>query len=197
MQKRDIPLFPLRTVLFPGGELRLRIFEPRYLDMVRQCSREGIPFGVSLILDGEEVGAPALPAAVGTTARIVDFYTLPDGLLGLCVRGEQRFRVRQTRMRDTGLIIGEVEDLAVFEAEPLAPQHGLLAVLLERLLEHVGGPHSDAGKAELDDAHWVGFRLAELLPFEPQERQRLLEMDDACSRLDHILRALPQLQGGD
>jgi Lon protease-like protein len=197
MQKRDIPLFPLRTVLFPGGELRLRIFEPRYLDMVRQCSREGIPFGISLILDGDEVGSPALPAAIGTTARIADFYTSPEGLLGLCVRGEQRFRVRQTRMRDTGLIIGEVEELAVFEPEQLAPQHGLLAVLLERLLEHVGGPHSDAGKAEFDDAHWVGFRLAELLPFESRERQLLLEMDDACSRLDHILVALPQLQGSD
>jgi len=195
MQRRDIPLFPLRTVLFPGGELRLRIFEPRYLDMVRQCSREGIALGVSLILDGEEVGAPALPAAVGTTARIVDFYTLPDGLLGLCVRGEQRFRVRQTRMRDTGLIIGEVEELGAFEAEQLAPQHGLLAVLLERLLEHVGGPHSDAGKAEFDDAHWVGFRLAELLPFEAHQRQRLLELNDACARLDQILDALPQMQG--
>jgi uncharacterized protein len=197
MQKRDIPLFPLRTVLFPGGELRLRIFEPRYLDMVRQCSREGIPFGVSLILAGAEAGAPALPAAVGTTARIVDFYTLPDGLLGLCVRGEQRFRVRQTRLRDTGLIIGEVEQLDGFEPEPVAPQHALLAVLLERLLEHIGGPHSDAGKAEFDDAHWVGFRLAELLPFEQQTRQQLLELNDACARLDRILQTLPLFQSAD
>lgn len=194
MLPKDLPLFPLQTVLFPGGELRLRIFEPRYLDLVRQCSREGQPFGVSLILAGAEAGTPALPAAVGTTARIVDFYTLPDGLLGICCIGEQRFHVRRTRLRDTGLIIGEVEQVVGFEPEPVAPEHGLLAQLLERLLEHVGGPHADAPKAQFDDAHWVGFRLAELLPFEPRERQALLEMDAARARLDRILEALPQFQ---
>lgn len=194
MADRELPLFPLRTVLFPGGELRLRIFEPRYLDLVRECSRKDMPFGVSLILDGLEAGGPALPAAVGTTARIVDFYTLPDGLLGLRCVGESRFRVRQTRMRDTGLIIGEVEALQVFTPEPVPAQHGLLAQLLERLLAHFGGPHGDAGKAELDDAHWVCFRLAEMLPFENEARQALLELDSAEARLDRILAALPQFQ---
>lgn len=190
----DLPLFPLRTVLFPGGELRLRVFEPRYLDLVRQCSRDGSAFGVALILEGVEAGGPALPAAIGTTARIVDFYTLPDGLLGLRCVGEKRFRVRQTRMRDTGLIIGEVEAMHDFAPEPVAPQHGLLAQLLERLLDHFGGPHSDAGKAQFDDAHWVGFRLAEMLPFEDEERQALLELDSAEARLDRILSALPQFE---
>ena len=194
MVARDLPLFPLRTVLFPGGELRLRVFEPRYLDLVRECSRQGSPFGVSLILEGVEAGGPALPAAVGTTARIVDFYTLPDGLLGLRCIGESRFRVRQTRMRDTGLIIGEIESLDVFRPEPVAPQYGLLAQLLERLLAHFGGPHGDAGKAELDDAHWVSFRLAEMLPFENEARQTLLALDSAEERLDRILDALPGFQ---
>ncbi|MBE5317360.1 MAG: LON peptidase substrate-binding domain-containing protein [Xanthomonadales bacterium] len=194
MVARDLPLFPLRTVLFPGGDLRLRVFEPRYLDLVRECSRQGSPFGVSLILEGVEAGGPALPAAVGTTARIVDFYTLPDGLLGLRCIGESRFRVRQTRMRDTGLIIGEIESLEAFKPEPVAPQHGLLAQLLERLLAHFGGPHGDAGKAELDDAHWVSFRLAEMLPFENEARQTLLALDSAEERLDRILDALPGFQ---
>jgi uncharacterized protein len=194
MAARDLPLFPLRTVLFPGGDLRLRVFEPRYLDLVRQCSRDGSPFGVALILEGVEAGGPALPAATGTLARIVDFYTLPDGLLGLRCVGESRFRVRQTRMRDTGLIIGEVESVHDFAAEPVAPQHGLLAQLLERLLDHFGGPHADAGKAQLDDAHWVGFRLAEMLPFTDEARQALLELDSAVDRLDRILDALPQFQ---
>lgn len=194
MAARELPLFPLRTVLFPGGELRLRVFEPRYLDLVRQCSREGSAFGVALILEGVEAGGPALPAATGTTARIVDFYTLPDGLLGLRCVGEKRFRVRQTRMRDTGLIIGEVEAMHDFEPEPVAPQHGLLAQLLERLLDHFGGPHGDAGKAQFDDAHWVGFRLAEMLPFEDEQRQALLELDSAEARLDRILSALPQFE---
>ncbi len=194
MAAHDLPLFPLRSVLFPGGDLRLRVFEPRYLDLVRQCSRDGTPFGVALILEGLEAGGPALPAAVGTTARIVDFYTLPDGLLGLRCVGESRFRVRQTRMRDTGLIIGEVESIHDFEPEPVAPQHGLLAQLLERLLDHFGGPHGDAGKAQLDDAHWVGFRLAEMLPFENEDRQALLELDSAEERLDRILTALPRFE---
>ena len=194
MAKRDLPLFPLSMVLFPGAELRLRIFEPRYLDLIKQCSRDNTPFGVSLILAGAEAGSPALPAAVGTMARIVDFYTLPDGLLGICCRGEQRFRVRQTRLRDTGLIIGELEQSTLFEPEPVPAQYGLLAQLLERLLEHVGGPYADASKAQLDDAHWVSFRLAELLPFEPREQQALLEMDEASERLDRILEALPQFQ---
>lgn len=195
MAPRDLPLFPLRTVLFPGAELRLRIFEPRYLDLVRQCSREGSPFGVSLILEGDEAGGPALPAAVGTTARIVDFYTLPDGLLGICCVGEERFRVRQTRMRDNGLIIGEVEQRQRFQAEPVPAQFGLLAQLLERLVEHVGGPYADAAKAQFDDAHWVSFRLAELLPFDAHTRQSLLELDCASERLQQILAALPQFQG--
>ena len=79
----DLPLFPLNAVLFPGGELALRIFEPRYLDLVRECTRQERPFGVCLILDGAEAGAPAMPAAVGTLARIVDFEARTDGLLGI------------------------------------------------------------------------------------------------------------------
>jgi len=91
----DIPLFPLNTVLFPGGPLSLRIFEPRYLDLVRDCTRNGSGFGVCLILQGREAGEPAVPAAVGTFARIVDFYTLSDGLLGIRAEGGERFRVER------------------------------------------------------------------------------------------------------
>jgi len=89
----DIPLFPLNTVLFPGGLLSLRVFERRYLDLVRDCARNGGGFGVCLILQGREVGEAAVPAAIGTLAHIVDFYTQPDGLLGICVNGGRRFHV--------------------------------------------------------------------------------------------------------
>lgn len=189
----DLPLFPLHHVLFPGGELVLRVFEPRYLDLVRECSSQGCPFGVSLILEGGETGTPALPAAVGSTARIVDFFNHPDGLLGIRVLGEQRFRVRRTRMRDNGLIIGEVEWLEHCEPQPLQPQHGLLSMLLQRLLEHFGGPHASADKAHFDDAQWVGFRLAELLPLEDEKRQSLLQLDNPDARLDLLLQELPKL----
>ena len=92
----DIPLFPLNAVLFPGGTLSLRIFEPRYLDLVRDCTRSNSGFGVCLILAGREAGEPATPAAVGTLAHIEDFYSLPDGLLGIRARGSRRFRAARS-----------------------------------------------------------------------------------------------------
>lgn len=190
----ELPLFPLRAVLFPGGELQLRVFEPRYLDMVKQCGRSGSGFGVCLILDGEETGHPATPAAFGTLARIVDFHAGADGLLGLRVRGESRFHVRRTRVRDNGLIVAEVEDLAEPAPHPVAAEHGLLATLLERLIEHFGGPHAQAERACYDDAAWVGYRLAEILPFSPTERQELLQCDSHYLRLDRIVQHLPRFQ---
>jgi Lon protease-like protein len=190
----ELPLFPLRTVLFPGGELRLRIFEARYLDMVKQCGRTGSGFGVCLILDGDEVGRPATPAAFGTLARIVDFHADDDGLLGLQVRGECRFHALRTRVRDNGLIVAEIERLPELPPHPVEPEHGLLATLLERLIERFGGPHAKAERACYDDAAWVGYRLAEILPFNPAERQELLQCGSDHARLDRIVRRLPQFQ---
>ena len=114
-----LPIFPLNTVLFPGGALSLRIFERRYLDLVRDCARDGAGFGVCLILEGREAGEPALPAAVGTLARIVDFSTTPDGLLGIRALGTQRFRLARSRVRDNGAAHGEVEPWP--EVEPFCP----------------------------------------------------------------------------
>jgi Lon protease-like protein len=190
----ELPLFPLRTVLFPGGELQLRVFEPRYLDMVKHCGRSGSGFGICLILDGEEVGRPATPAAFGTLAQIVDFHADDGGLLGLKVRGECRFHVRRSRVRDNGLIVAEVERLPEPPPHPVAAEHGLLATLLERLIERFGGPHAQAERACYDDAAWVGYRLGEMLPFSPAERQELLQCGDDHARLECIVRRLPQFQ---
>jgi hypothetical protein len=104
-----LPLFPLHTVLVPGGTLVLRVFETRYLDMVRECGRNGSGFGVCLILAGQEAGLPATPASVGTEARIEDFGSTEAGLLTLRVRGGRRFRVLQTEVRPNGLIEAEVQ----------------------------------------------------------------------------------------
>jgi uncharacterized protein len=197
MRDDELPLFPLSSVLFPGGELRLRIFEPRYTELVRWCTREQRPFGVCLILDGNEAGAPATPAAFGTSARIADFYTLPDGLLGISASGEQRFHVRRTKVRDNGLIVAEIDRVAAAPTEAVRPEHGLLVVLLDHLLEQIGGPHAQAARPLFDQAEWVGFRLAELLPIEPAERQRLLQCEDQHARLDLILRCLPDLQSAN
>ena len=190
MREDELLLFPLHSVLFPGGALRLRIFEPRYTELVRCCTREQRPFGVCLILDGSEAGSPATPAAFGTTARIDDFYTLPDGLLGISASGERRFHVRRTRVRDNGLIVAEVEALEAPPTEPVRPEHGLLVTLLDHLLEQLGGPHAQAPRPCFDQADWVGFRLAELLPLRPDERQGLLQCADPHERLDRIVRSL-------
>lgn len=194
MKHDDIPLFPLSSVLFPGGPLGLRIFEPRYLEMVRDCARDDACFGVCLLLKGQKAGAPALPAAVGTLARITDFYTLPDGLLGIGAEGGQRFRVLNTRVRDNGLVHGTVRywpDEPVLE---VPSEFGLLSTILERLIQQSGNPYRDTPREHYDDAAWVGFRLAELLPLMAAERQHLLELTDPLERLRALRDALPRFQ---
>lgn len=190
----DLPLFPLSTVLFPGGRLDLRIFERRYLDLIRDCTRTGSPFGVCLIVRGDEAGAPALPAAFGTTARIEDFSTLPDGLLGIVARGERRFHVDRTRIRDNGLIVARVALQDPEPALPVPPEYGVLVTILSRFAEQVGGELGDAPQAKYDDAAWVAYRLAELLPLENEERQQLLQEAAPAARLSLLSHWLPRFQ---
>lgn len=195
-----LPLFPLRTVLLPGARLRLRIFEPRYLDMVRDCARRGTGFGVCALLAGAEAGpGPVMPAAFGTEARLVDFETTPDGLLGITVEGARRFHVAgEVKVRDNGLLVGEVQwREAPPGVVPLRPEHGLLSLLLARILEQVGGLHDKAPAMLLDCAEWVGWRLAELLPLELDARQALLQEDDPHARMERLLALVSDLPRGD
>lgn len=187
-----LPLFPLKTVLVPGAALGLRIFEPRYLDMVRDCSRQGCGFGVCMILDGDEAGAPATPAAFGCEALIEDFGSTAEGLLSLRVRGRTRFHVVRTRVRDNGLVIGEIEwrQDAAAGSTRLSPEHALLAELLRRIMEQVGGEYAPPAPALFEDAPWVGWRLAELLPLTDTQRQRLLQIDDPHARLQRLLDSI-------
>lgn len=190
-----LPLFPLHAVLVPGARLDLRIFEPRYLDMVRDCGRSGGGFGVCLILGGEETGAPATPAAWGTEAQIEDFGTTPEGLLSLRVRGQRRFQVLRTRVRDNGLVVGDVafhDDAAGGGALRLRPEHALLAELLRRILMQVGGEHADPAPGLFEQAPWVGWRLAELLPLSLPQRQALLQLDDPHARLQRLLDGIAE-----
>lgn len=194
MQASEIPLFPLSAVLFPGAELQLRVFEQRYLSMLSECSRSDSGFGVSLILAGHEVGAPALPAAVGTYARVTDFDSLGDGILAIRVQGQQRFQVLSSRVRDDGLIRARVEFWDDEPEQALPAEFGLLSTILERLIEQLGGPWRNADHACFDDAGWVGLRLAELLPLPLHERQQLLEHTDALARLNDLRDLLPRFQ---
>ncbi|ABI55956.1 LON peptidase substrate-binding domain-containing protein [Alkalilimnicola ehrlichii MLHE-1] len=188
-----LPLFPLQTVLFPGGPLVLRLFEPRYLDMVARCLREDRGFGVCRIVDGRETGAPAIPDPVGTLARIIDWEKRSDGLLGITVRGERRFRIVSRHVERDGLQQAEVEWLPQPPPRPIPPVHGPLAALLERILQQVRGPWAELPR-DFDDAEWVSCRLAELLPIPPEDRQQLLELDDPVERLAVLHNALRQTE---
>jgi Lon protease-like protein len=190
----ELPLFPLSSVLFPGGSLGLRIFEPRYLELIKRCGRSGEGFGVCLILEGREAGAPAIPAALGTEAAIVDFAMTDDGLLGITVEGRRRFHVERTRVRADGLIIADVRWLPETAIEPVRAEHALLGVLLARILDKAGVEHDGVGKGRLAEAGFVGWRLAEWLPLSPSERQWLLQLDDPHERLQQLVERLPDFQ---
>jgi len=187
-----IPLFPLNVVLFPGGPLKLRIFEPRYVDMIGRCMRDNSVFGVAMIIEGQEAGGPATTAAVGTSARIVDFEKLPDGLLGITAVGERSFRLRSVTRRADGLNVAEVEWLEAEPSVPIPKECEPFVVLLQRALPELA-PLYDFSPVSYEDAAWVGARLVELLPLSPAEKQLCLEMQDPLRRLDH-LRSRVQLQ---
>ncbi len=182
---RELPLFPLNTVLFPDGPLPLRIFETRYVDMVRRCMREETGFGVVLIAEGPEAGGPARFVGVGTEASIVDFDRLEGGLLGIRCRGRERFRVLESRRAADGLNIGQVLPLAPQPAVPLPSQFAPLADVLRAVLPQLGELYA-AMPRRFDDAAWVGHRLAEVLPLATPDKQALLEMDDPVARLEVI-----------
>lgn len=180
----ELPLFPLNTVLFPQGPLPLRIFEPRYIDMVKRCLRGGSCFGVVLLQGGGETGPVDGIAAMGTTARIVDFNLLKDGLLGLTCRGERRFRVLRCWREDDGLNMGEVEWVDEGPSATIAvpPEHRHLADVLRRVLPELGEVYAGI-EPRFEDAAWVGARLVEILPMSLADKQICLEMDDPIDRL--------------
>jgi hypothetical protein len=178
----SIALFPLNIVLFPGGPLPLRIFETRYVDMVRACMRADQRFGVALIKEGLEVG-PAETFDVGTMARIVDFHQLSDGFLGLSCVGEQRFRIVNRSRQVDGLNLADVEWLMKEPDLALPERHAGLAALLRTVLPQLGEAYTGM-EMHLGDAAWVGHRLAEILPIAAAEKQFCLELQDPVERLD-------------
>ena len=187
----ELPLFPLNTVLFPGGILPLRIFEPRYLDMVKDCMRNNHGFGVCMIIQGKEVGQNTASAALGCEARIVDFDQTPDGLLAITALGERRFHVEQVKIRSNGLVMGEVSWLAPAQDVALAPEYFVLSQILQRVLDKA---EISFDKKQLENADWVSWRLAEWLPLSNLERQELLQESDAQLRLQNLLEKIPNFQ---
>jgi uncharacterized protein len=181
----QIALFPLNTLLFPGGLLPLRIFETRYIDMIGRCMRANEVFGVVLVRDGSDTDREVETAPVGTSARIVDFQTLDDGLLGVLCQGEQRFRIRTRSLRADGLNCAEVDWLEDARGMPVAPKFQPLVPVLRSALAQM----KTIGRfmtPDYEDACWVGYRIAELLPLDQGLLQRILETDDPATRLEML-----------
>jgi Lon protease-like protein len=181
-RRESVPIFPLQTVLFPGSMLPLRIFEARYMDMAKGCLKTGDPFGVCLIREGAEVGAPAVPETVGCLARIADCDMEELGILKVRAEGLERFRLRDTRVEKQGLIVGDIERLPAEAKAPGAPGLADCALFLQKVFAAIGNERF-AGEPAYEDATWVGFRLAEVLPLRNDVRQKLLELTDAELRL--------------
>lgn len=203
---RQLPLFPLGTALFPGGYLPLRIFEVRYLDMVRKAHREGAPFGVVTLTQGSEVQRPAEPGGgaqgayapeaflpVGTLAAIADLQAPQPGLLMIRCTGTRRLRVQRSEKLRHGLWVADVQLLPEEPAVPvpadLQPVADALRTVVERMRAQPGvAPHELPVQPplRLDDCGWVANRWCELLPLAPDARQRMLALDNPLLRLELV-----------
>tara|TARA_B100000953_G_scaffold202991_1_gene167270 strand:- start:6051 stop:6641 length:591 start_codon:yes stop_codon:yes gene_type:complete len=179
-----ISLFPLNVVLFPEGELKLRIFEPRYVDMVSSCLRNNRGFGVCLTQESKIMGKFADFFSMGTYAKIIDWDQMEDGFLGIVVKGEKRFRVHSHKSSKNNLCIGDVEWLSD-DDNPMPVSYQNFSDLLREIVVHYKLP---IGKMtdRFDEANWVSERLAELLPFDLPVKQEILEMNSASHRFEYM-----------
>ena len=184
---QEIFIFPLSTVLYPDGVLPLKIFEQRYLEMTKACLRDSLPFGVCLIREGREVGTAAVPESVGCLASI-EHWDMPQlGVFHLIARGGGRFRIREMKVAANHLISATVDPIAPDGAA--GDVDGVCREVLQAIMEKVGADRFPA-PARLDDAAWVGYRLAEILPLDARTRQEFLELTDAGERLARLRKLL-------
>ena len=185
-ERRSIFLFPLGTVLFPGGVLPLKIFEQRYLDMTKACIRDNLPFGVCLIRDGHEVGAPAVPSIVGCLATIEQWEMPNPGMFHLLARGGERFRLLETSIGANGLTSADVEILP--PASPCAPDAECV-MLVKSVIDRVGAENFPQ-PVKLEDGAWVAYRLAEMVGLAMGVKQGLLEMEAAGDVVSEIKKSI-------
>jgi hypothetical protein len=186
----ELPLFPLHTVLLPGGPLQLQVFEPRYLDMIGRCMRSGTPFGVVRILAGSEAGTATDITMIGTSARIIDFHALSNGLLGLLCLGERMFRLHSRHSQSDGLLVGQVSWWPQRAIVPVTAQFSNLVAALREVLPKLPPAYAHIPR-NFEDAEWVSYRLLELLPLTSEQRQHSLENHDPLQRLEWLAPLLP------
>ena len=179
----NCPIFPLRTILFPDSKLPLRIFEPRYIDMVSKCMKDSLEFGVVL---SRESNDPKMFETynIGTMAKIIDWEQGNDGLLGITTIGTNKFKLLGMNKQEDGLNIGDVE---IIEREgDFKPTENFsnLVTLLKAILDDINLYNDDEKK--LESASWVSFRFAEILPLKLEDKQKCLEIDDPIIRLNYL-----------
>ena len=197
---REIPLFPLGAVLLCGGKLPLRIFEPRYLDLVGRCLKTDTGFGVVLIRDGRETrgeggqGGPPSIFEVGTYAKILDFNPISGGRLGVLCGGGEKFRVHRSWEAADKLMMAEVEFLPAERDAAIGEEFQSLVETLRLLVKH---PMIQELSLDVnyEDARSVGWRLAELLPLALETKQSLLQMQAPRERLLELRRLVAKLRG--
>lgn len=196
----ELPLFPLSGVLLPFGRVPLKIFEPRYLQLVRDCVKSNSPFGVVWIRRGAEIvqrgrAAPEL-GDYGTCARIVDWDQLPNGLLGITIAGGERFTLFETRTRSNGLIVGQVALQEVITPAPMSDNWLSLLNVLRSLETH---PHVERMKLRVDynDAWQVAYTLIQLLPLDEALKYELLGVDSIHMLMAKLQGLLNKLSGED
>lgn len=197
-----LPLFPLKTVLFPDGILPLRVFETRYIDMVSECMKHHAPFGVVLIKAGQEVGFAAEPEAIGCLARITDWDMQETGVMALRTQGNQRFRIRQTRVLKDQRLEACVDMIAPDEDAAISDMHVECAKALKIVIDDINFKgHAIQGETfitpfsqpiRLDSTAWVANRWCEVLPISLKARQKLLELESAQNRLSIVHQYLQQ-----
>ena len=210
----QLPLFPLRTVLFPGGWLPLQIFEVRYLDMIARCHAAGDPFGVVCLSEGGEVRRPAAGPAgdgfaneafhpLGTLARIVQLERPQPGFMLIGCVGAQRFRILHSAKQKFGLWAGDVELLPDDAVVSVPDDLAFARAALERLVHNIELSIEHSGEAGVevplrkpyrwDDCAWLANRWCEMLPLAAEQKQRLLALDSPVLRLELVADTLGQM----
>lgn len=181
----QIPLFPLSSIVLPQGLMPLRLFERRYIDMVKECFRHNSGFGICLIQNGREAGEPSEPYPLGTTVSIIDFDQGADGLLHITAKGDEEFKILTYSANESGLLIAEVELLPAKPKTAMKPEYEILAQKLELILSYLETDIRFEEK-QLDDADWVCHRLLEVLPLAADAKFELLQMSTNQERLQAL-----------
>lgn len=188
----EIPIFPLNAVLLPEGVLPLRIFEARYMDMVRDCLKGETCFGVCLITDGQEVGQPAEHTPSGCSAAITQWDMEQLGLLNIRAIGQQRFTIKAARTESNGLIMASAIFIDSERDLPIPDEYSASIELLKRIIRDLAGKETHPMRKmieapyRLDSSSWVSNRLCEFLPIPASTKHKLMMLDNPVSRLNSV-----------